>query len=66
MINNKFSARSSIENTFGKRSISVKAGVHLKAVFPPLNLGLMRISRSHLKQSKTPMLKKKSMFYSDL
>ena len=29
-----------------------KAGVHLKAVFPPLNLGLMRISRSHFKKCK--------------
>ena len=29
-----------------------KTGVHLKAVFPPLNLGLMRISRSHFKESK--------------
>ena len=39
----------------------VKTGVHLKAVFPPLNLGLMRISRSHFKQSKTLCSKQKSM-----
>ena len=32
----------------------IKAGVHLKAVFPPLNLGLMRISHSHFKQFKNP------------
>ena len=32
--------------------IFIKAGVHLKVVFPPLNLGLMRISRSRFKQSK--------------
>ena len=32
------------------------AGVHLKPVFSPLNLGLMRISRSRFKQSKNPML----------
>ena len=31
--------------------VSVKAGVHLKAVFPPLNLGLMRISRSRFQLS---------------
>ena len=35
---------------------SVKVGVHLKAVFPPLNLGLMRISRSRFKQSKNYLL----------
>ena len=34
----------------------LKAGVHLKAVFPPLNLGLMRISRSRFKQSKNSLL----------
>ena len=34
----------------------LKAGVHLKAVFPPLNLGLMRVSRSRLKQSKNSLL----------
>ena len=32
------------------------AGVHLKAVFPPLNLGLIRISRSRFKQSKNSLL----------
>ena len=31
-------------------------GVHLKAVFPPLNLGLIRISRSRFKQSKNSLL----------
>ena len=30
--------------------------MHLKAVFPPLNLALMRISRLHFKQSKNSML----------
>ena len=35
----------------------LKAGVHLKAVFPPLNLGLMRISRWRFrKQSKNCLL----------
>ena len=36
-------------------SFRVKVGVHLKAVFPPLNLGLMRMSRSRFKQSKNPL-----------
>ena len=31
-------------------------GVHLMPVFPPLNLGLMRISRSRHKQSKNSLL----------
>ena len=31
-------------------------GVHLKAVFPPLNLGLMRIPCSRFKQSKKSLL----------
>ena len=44
-----------------------KAGVDLKAVFPPLNLGLMRISRSRFKQSKNSLLiSGKSMFCDDL
>ena len=34
----------------------LKAGVHLKPVFPPLNLGLMRISRLRFKQSRNSML----------
>ena len=34
----------------------LKAGVQLKAVFPPLNFGLMRISRSRFKQSKNSLL----------
>ena len=29
--------------------------MHLNAVFPSLNLDLMRISRSHFKQSKNPL-----------
>ena len=33
---------------------ALKAGVRLKAVFPPLNLGLIRIPRSRFKQSKNP------------
>ena len=35
----------------------LKAGVHLKAVFMPLKIGLMEISRSHFKQDKNPILK---------
>ena len=35
---------------------NLKAGVHLKPVFPPLNLGLMRISRLRFKQSRKSML----------
>ena len=34
----------------------LKAGVHLKPVFPPRNLGLMRISRSRFKHSQNPLL----------
>ena len=37
-----------------------KAGVHLKPVFPPLNLGLMRISRLRFKQSRNSMFISKS------
>ena len=33
----------------------LKAGVHLKPVFPPRNLGLMRISRSRFKHSQNPL-----------
>ena len=32
------------------------AWVHLKPVFPPLNLGLIRISHSPFKKSKNPLL----------
>ena len=35
--------------------IAIKAGVHLKPVFPPRNLGLMRISRSRFKHSQNPL-----------
>ena len=50
--NNLFSSSPQSEYPF-------KAGIHLEAVFPPLNVGLMRISRSRFKQSKNPMLKTK-------
>ena len=33
-----------------------KAGVHMNAIFSPLNVGLMKISRSRFKQSKNPLL----------
>ena len=36
--------------------ITVKAGVHLKAVFTPLKIGSTEISRSRFKQDKNPML----------
>ena len=35
---------------------SIKAGVHMNAIFSPLNVGLMKISRSRFKQSKKPLL----------
>ena len=35
---------------------AVKAGVHMNAIFSPLNVGLMKISRSRFKQSKNPLL----------
>ena len=38
------------------KSFKFKGGLYLKAVFPPLNLGLMQISRSRFKQSKNSML----------
>ena len=38
------------------KCIVIKAGAHLEAVSPPLNLGLMRISRSRFKQSKNYLL----------
>ena len=34
----------------------IKAGVHMNAIFSPLNVGLMKISRSRFKQSKNPLL----------
>ena len=34
----------------------IKAGVHVNVVFPPLNMGLLDISRSRFKQSKNSML----------
>ena len=34
----------------------IKAGVHMNAIFPPLSVGLMKISRSRFKQSKNPLL----------
>ena len=36
---------------------SVKAGVNLKAVFMPIKIGFMEISRSRFKQSKISLLK---------
>ena len=36
--------------------LALKGGLYLKGLFPPLNLGLMRISRSRFKQSKNSML----------
>ena len=33
----------------------IKAGVRLKHVFPPRNLGLMPISRSRFKHSQNPL-----------
>ena len=35
---------------------SIKAGVHLKAVFTPFKIGSTEISRSRFKQYKNPML----------
>ena len=35
---------------------SLKAGVHLNVVFPPLTMGLIEISRSRFKQSRNSML----------
>ena len=43
-------------NRLTHNTTNIKAGVHLKAVFPPLNLGLMRIPRSPFKQSKNSLL----------
>ena len=34
----------------------LKAGVHMNAIFPPLSVGLMKISRSRFKQSKNLLL----------
>ena len=36
---------------------SLKAGVNLKAVFMPIKIGFMEISRSRFKQSKISLLK---------
>ena len=34
----------------------LNAGVHINVIFSPLNVGLMKISRSRFKQSKNPLL----------
>ena len=49
--------RLQIYSYFGKRreTKTLKAGVRLKPVFPPRNLGLMRISRSRFKHSQNPL-----------
>ena len=49
--------RFQIYSYFGKRreTKTLKAGVRLKPVFPPRNLGLMRISRSRFKHSQNPL-----------
>ena len=39
---------------FGK--LFIKAGVHMNVVFPPLNMGLIEISRSRFKQYKNCLL----------
>ena len=36
--------------------VPLKAGVYVKAVFTPLNIGTTEISRSRFKQYKNPML----------
>ena len=33
-----------------------KVGVHMNSIYSPLNVGLMKISRSRFKQSKNPLL----------
>ena len=35
---------------------TVKGGINLNAIFPPLDMALMEISRSRFKQSKNSML----------
>ena len=45
-----------VPNYVKKVSVKVKAVVRLKAFFSPLNLGLIRISRSRFKQSKNSPL----------
>ena len=43
---------------------ALKVGVHLKAVFTSLKIGLMEISRLHFKQYKNPLLiDHRSMFW---
>ena len=39
-----------------KRVRRIKVGVHMNSIFSPLNVGLMKISRSRFKQSKNPLL----------
>ena len=49
---------SKIRSRAGERKGTLfKAGVHLKAVFTPLKISLMEISRSRFNQYKNPMLK---------
>ena len=36
--------------------ISLKGGFHLNAIFPPLDMALMEISGSRLKQSKNSII----------
>ena len=51
-----FGLRHYTRHTSRKFNFLLKAGVHLKPVFPLLNLGLMRISRLRFKQSRNSML----------
>ena len=37
-------------------NVGVKGGINLNAIFPPLDMALMEISRSRFKQSKNSML----------
>ena len=41
-------------NTHSRKLL--KGGLHLNAIFPPLDMALMEISRSRFKQSKNPII----------
>ena len=40
----------------GRLSVRGRQELHLNAIFPPLDMALMEISRSRFKQSKNPII----------
>ena len=57
----KFFLKSSLDllktqATYTREKLALKGELHLNAIFPPFDMALMEISRSHFKQSKNPVI----------